>query len=189
MRKLIHFVHTSLDGYINGPGGAFDWPVLGPELAQYAYVLEDRADAMVYGRVVWEMMSSYWPTADEGAADEHDRIYAPRWRKAEKLVISRTLDGELGWGTRAIGRTDLAGDIAALKAAGDGDLLLMGGSVAAAALRELGLVDELHVGVHPVVLGGGQPLFAPGVDRRHLELVGSRTCDARTVVLEYALGK
>jgi dihydrofolate reductase len=186
MRKLIHFVHTSLDGYINGPGGAFDWPVLGPELAQYAYDLEDRSDAMLYGRVVWEMMSSYWPNADEVSDDPHDRTYAPRWRKARKLVISRTLDDDLGWGARVIGRTDLAGDVAALKAEpGTGDLLLMGGSVAAAALTGAGLVDEYHVGVQPVVLGGGQPLFAPGVDRLHLELIGSTPCDGRTVVLQY----
>jgi dihydrofolate reductase len=184
MRKIIHAVHISLDGYINGPGGAFDWPELGPELARYAYDLEERTDAIIYGRIVWEMMASYWPTADADSPDEHDRIYAPRWRKAQKMVISRTLR-DPGWDARVLGRDDLGAEVAALKAEPGGDLLLMGGAVAAGALTELGLVDEHHVAVHPVVLGGGQPLFAPGIDRIGLELIGSTTCDERTVVLKY----
>jgi dihydrofolate reductase len=184
MRKIIHFVHTSLDGYINGPGGAFDWPVLGPELAQYAYDLEDRTDALLYGRVVWGWMEAYWPTADEVEGGPHEKIYAPRWRKAEKIVISRTLR-ESQWATRIIGRDDLAGDVAALKAEPGGDIVLMGGATAAAAVNAAGLLDEVHVAVHPVVLGGGQPLFAVGTERQHLELIGTTTCDARTVVLQY----
>jgi dihydrofolate reductase len=184
MRKIIHFVHISLDGYINGPGGAFDWPVLGPELAQYAYGLEERTDALVYGRVVWTMMSSYWPNADEVSDHPHDRAYAPRWRKAQKMIISRSLT-DPGWDARVLGRDDLGAEVAALKAEPGGDLLLMGGAVAAGALTELGLVDEHHVAVHPVVLGGGQPLFAPGRDRLGLDLIGTTTCDDRAVVLQY----
>jgi len=184
MRKIIHYVHVSLDGYVNGPGGAFDWAQLGPELAQYSYGLEDRTGALLYGRAVWEMMSSYWPTVEEHSDHPHDLAYAPRWRKTEKIVISRTLaDGP--WRERVVGRRDLAAEVAELKAEPGADLLLMGGARAAAALAGLGQVDEHHVAVHPVVLGGGQPLFAPGTERFGLELVESTPCDGRTVVLRY----
>jgi dihydrofolate reductase len=184
MRKIIHYVHSSLDGYIEGPGGAFDWAALGPDLARYAYALEDRTDALLYGRAVWEFMSAYWPTADEVSDDPHDRAYAPRWRKAQKIVVSRTLT-DPSWDARVVGRDDLAVEAAALKSEPGGDLLLMGGAGAAGALTALGLVDEYHVVVHPVVLGGGRPLFAPGTDRLALDLVGSTPCDGRTVVLRY----
>jgi dihydrofolate reductase len=184
MRRIIHYVHSSVDGHIDGPGDAFDWAALGPELARYSYALEDRTDALLYGRVVWGWMSSYWPTADEVSDDEHDRAYAPRWRKAQKIVISRTLT-DPGHDARVVGRRDLRAEVEALKAEPGGDLLLMGGSGAANALTALGLVDEYHVAVHPVVLGGGRPLFVPGLDRLPLELVGSTPCDGRTVVLQY----
>jgi dihydrofolate reductase len=129
-------------------------------------------------------MSSYWPTADEVEGGPHELTYAPRWRKAEKIVISRTLR-ESEWATRIIGHDDLAADVTALKAGPGGDITLMGGATAAAALTAAGLLDEVHVAVHPVVLGGGQPLFAVGTERQHLELIGTTTCDARTVVLQY----
>lgn len=64
MRKIIYWVHVSLDGHISGPNGEFDWPVFGPELARYSHEENDRVDTFLYGRVVWDLMSSYWPNAD-----------------------------------------------------------------------------------------------------------------------------
>lgn len=183
MRKIIYWVHTSIDGHIDGPDGEFDWPVLGPELAAYSEALLDRVDTLLYGRAVWEMMAGFWPDAESMADDPHTLKFAPVWRATPKIVFSRTLR-EAGWGTRVIS-DDLAGEVTALKRRPGKDMLLTGGTRLAAALTEHGLIDEYHIAVHPVVLGGGKPLFARPEDRITLRLVESRTCDGRTVVTHY----
>jgi dihydrofolate reductase len=144
--------------------------------------LTDRADAFLYGRKVWELMSWYWPRVDQISQDPHDVAFAPVWARTPKIVISRTLE-TAEYGARVIGR-DLAAEVAELKAQPGADLLLTGGAGAAAALTELGLVDEYQVVVHPVVLGGGSPVF-PGKERLDLRLTGTRGFDGRSVLLRY----
>ncbi|MEV0427777.1 dihydrofolate reductase family protein [Micromonospora sp. NPDC050495] len=182
MRKLVYWVHQSVDGFIEGPNGEFDWPVMGPELSGYSFELTDRADAFLYGRKVWELMSYYWPRVEELSQDPHDLRFAPVWRRTPKIVISRSLD-RAEYDARVIGR-DLAAEVAELKDQPGGELLLTGGSGAAAALTRLGLIDEYQVVVHPVVLGGGTPVF-PDKDRLDLRLVETRTFDGRSVLLRY----
>ncbi|WP_410653412.1 dihydrofolate reductase family protein [Amycolatopsis sp. cmx-4-54] len=182
MRKLVYAVHTSLDGRIEGPNGEFDWTTMGPELSAHSQELTDRADTLVYGRRVWDMMSSYWPRAEEISDHPHDLAYAPVWRKTPKIVFSRTLE-EADWNTEVIGG-DLAERVAELKGRPGKDLLLMGGAELATAVADHGLIDEFHVVVHPVVLGGGKQVFAGGV-RTDLRLTGTRTMDGRAVLLTY----
>ncbi|MFC7614084.1 dihydrofolate reductase family protein [Actinokineospora soli] len=127
MRKLIHFVHSSADGFIEGRQGEFDWPTMHADLSAYSQALTSDAAAFVYGRVVWEMMASYWPHAESVSDDPHDLAFAPVWRSTPKVVLSRTL-AEVGWGARVVGSVE---GVAELKAEGDGTLVLMGGSAAA----------------------------------------------------------
>jgi dihydrofolate reductase len=184
MRKLIHLVHTSLDGFIDGPDGEFDWPAMGPELSAYGRELNARVDdTFLYGRVVWEMMSGFWPHAESLSDDPHDLDFAPVWRAMPKLVASRTLT-EAGWNARVI-RDDVGAQLAALTARPGKDILLTGGSNLAAGLTRSGLIDEYHVVVHPVVLGGGKPAFLRPDGRISLTLVESRTFDDRAVLLRY----
>lgn len=86
----------SVDGFIDGPNGEFDWPAVGPELFDYSERLHERIDTFIYGRGVWEMFSAFWPTADEQFDDPHTKLFAPLWRRTPKVVVSRTLRGELG---------------------------------------------------------------------------------------------
>ncbi|MEQ4719222.1 dihydrofolate reductase family protein [Nonomuraea sp. B19D2] len=184
MSKLIYWVHTSVDGHIEGPNGEFDWPVMGPELSAYGDEINARVGTFLYGRVVWEMMSGYWPQAESISDDPHDLKFAPIWRSTPKVVFSTTLE-EAGWNTRIVSG-DLTEEVAELKRQSGGkDLLLNGGSRLAGALTELGLIDEYHVMVHPVVLGGGRPLFLPQKDRVDLRLVETRTFDSRVALLRY----
>lgn len=183
MRKLIHFVHQSLDGYIEGPNGEFDWPIMGPELSAYAHRLSEEADTFVYGRVVYDMMAGFWLQAESISDDPHDLAFAPVWREKPKIVFSGSMD-KADWNTRVISG-DLAEEVTALKAQPGGDLLLFGGSALPAALTREGLIDEYHVFVHPVVLGGGKPVFLDPVRRIALELVESRILDAQAVLLRY----
>jgi dihydrofolate reductase len=183
MRKVIYWVHTSVDGFIDGPGGAFDWPVMGPELSAYSEALDQRVDTLLFGRPVWEMMVGFWPNAESISDDPHTAAFAPFWRATPKIVCSRTYAGD-EWTERVV-RDDLAGEIGAIKAGPGRDLLLTGGARLAAALTEAGLIDEYHIAVHPVVLGGGRRLFAEPERRLNLQVAGTRLLDGRIVVTEY----
>ncbi|WBQ06130.1 dihydrofolate reductase family protein [Kribbella sp. CA-293567] len=183
MRKIIHFVHTSLDGFIEGPDGAFDWPVMSPELSAYGSQLNEGTDTFLYGRVVWEMMSGFWPQAESMSDHPHDLAFAPIWRETAKLVVSTTLE-KAGWNTTVI---DSAEALADLKQQPGGNLLLTGGAALATSVEQLGLLDERHIVVHPVVLGGGKRLFPEGLPRRTATLVESRPLDDRVVLLRHAL--
>jgi dihydrofolate reductase len=180
MPKLIHFVHQSTDGYIAGPNGEFDWPVMGPELSDHAQASEATTEAFLYGRVVWEMMVGFWPKAEEISDHPHTTRYAPIWREKPKVVVSRTLTSA-DWNTTVVSSVE---DVAALKASLSGDLILFGGSSLAGALTAAGLIDEYQIFVHPVVLGGGKPVFEP-TPRFGLDLVESRVLDNAVVQLRY----
>ncbi|WP_331770780.1 dihydrofolate reductase family protein (plasmid) [Embleya sp. NBC_00888] len=183
MRKILYMVHQSLDGYIEGPEGEFDWPVMGPELSDFGQTLNAGVDTFLYGRVVWEMMAGYWPIVETISTDPHDLRFAPVWRATRKVVVSATLE-RAEWGAEVIG-ANLAEDIAALKQEPGKDILLTGGAGLANALTGLGQIDEYLIFVHPVILGGGKPVFRADETRHPLALVESRTFDARTVLLRY----
>ena len=183
MRKLIHWVHKSIDGFIDGPHGAFDWPVMGPQLSAYSEALDRRVDTLLFGRPVWEMMVSFWPEAEKVTSDPHVAAFAPFWRATPKIVFSRGYPGD-EWTTQVIG-DDLQAQVTALKAKPGADLLLTGGASLAAALTELGLVDEYHIAVHPVVLGGGRRVLAEPKQRLGLRATGSHLLDGQVVVTSY----
>ena len=183
MRKIIYWVHVSVDGFVDGPNGEFDWPVMGPELSAYSESLDRRVDTLLFGRPVWEMMAGFWPNAEAISQDPHVLAFAPFWRATPKIVFSRTYEGD-EWTSRVI-RDDLLGEVTALKAAPGGDLLLTGGANLAATLTELGLVDEYHVAVHPVVLGGGRKLFGEPKQRLTLRTTDTRLLDGQVVVTSY----
>jgi dihydrofolate reductase len=185
MRKIIYWVHASVDGFIDGPDGEFDWPVMGPELSAYSESLDERVDTLLFGRPVWEMMVGFWPNAEAISPDPHTTKFAPFWRASPKIVFSRTYPGD-EWTTRVI-RDDLEAEVTALKQAPGADLLLTGGSGLAGALTDLRLIDEYHVAVHPVVLGGGRKLFADPKQRLNLRTEASRRVDDQVVVTSYRL--
>jgi dihydrofolate reductase len=183
MGKVIYWINQSVDGFIEGPNGEFDWPQMGEELSAYAITHSERAGAFAYGRRVWEMMSWYWPRAESTSDHPHDLAFAPIWRRTPKIVLSRTLH-EAEHGARVVGGGDLATEFAAARDRVDGDVLLTGGTGAAEALTALCLIDEYQTVVHPVLLGGGKPLLAD-VGRLDLRLVSTRGFDGRSVLLRY----
>jgi dihydrofolate reductase len=181
MRKVIYWVHTSVDGYISGPNGEFDWPELTPELSAYSDSMTDRVDTFLYGRVVWDLMSSYWPTADEVSDHPHSLRFAPIWRSMPKVVFSRTVT-EAAWHTTVT--ADAESTVRALKAKQGKDMLLTGGAGVAATLAEANLIDEYQLVVHPVVLGNGKRVL-PVQTRHNLTLTATRPFDNRSVLLTY----
>jgi dihydrofolate reductase len=185
MRKIIYWVHASIDGHIAGPNGEFDWPAVGPDLFAYSEKMNEQVDTLMYGRTVWEGMAAYWPTADADpeTTDDHARAFAPFWRETPKVVVSRTLE-KADWDARVIGK-NLAEEITALKRRPGRDILLTGGAELAASLTELDLLDDYRIVIHPVVLGGGPKLFLEPKNRLGMKLTDSRTFDSQTVLLRY----
>jgi dihydrofolate reductase len=184
MRKLTYGMSLSLDGYVAAPGGDLGWGVPSDELFQW---WSDRVGATglaLYGRRLWEAMSSHWPTADQQPGATPAQIeYARRWRDMPKVVFSSTIGAVDGNARLVTG--DAVAEIARLKAEDGGPLDVGGATLAAAAMRA-GLVDEYAVVTHPVLVGGGTPFFTAVDGWVNLDLVETRTFPGGVVLTRYA---
>jgi dihydrofolate reductase len=180
MAKLIYITSTSLDGYVEDETGAFDW--VNPE-GVHAFVTELLRPIGTYlnGRRLYETMT-YFDAPLEGYPPEH-RDFARVWQKAEKIVFSRTLTAAArGNNTRVERDFDVAA-IRKLKRESARDLNIGGAELAGLAL-EADLVDECHLFVNPVIVGGGKPAFRTAL-RRNLELLQTHRFDTGVIHLHY----
>ena len=175
---------VSLDGFFEGPERELNWQIVDEELHAHFNEWLARAGAFLDGRVTYELMAGFWPTADQDPdASPVMAEFAGIWREMPKIVFSRTLKSA-AWNA-TISREVNAGEIRALKETPGGDLVL-GGAELAAAFRELDLIDEYRLYLHPVLLGHGHRLFTdslPGPVR--LELAETRTFGSGVVLLRY----
>lgn len=115
MRKLIFFMHVSLDGFVAGPKGEMNWIQVNEEIFDFVPTLTEQADTALYGRVTYEMMQSYWPTAgDEPDASKHDKEHSAWYNKVSKIVLSRTLQ-ETGLHNTKVIRDNLTENINEVK--------------------------------------------------------------------------
>jgi dihydrofolate reductase len=183
VRKIFSFQVTSVDGYYEGPNQEFDWPVIDEEFNQFALQQLDEVDTLLFGRVTYQLMASYWPTP---AAEQDDPKVTAKMNELAKLVVSRTLeDPTPAWtGTRLI-RDDVAGELTKIKQQPGDDIVIMGSSDLTVSLLEEGLVDELRIMVNPVVLGAGKSLFHTARGRIGLTLLRARPFDSGNVLLYY----
>jgi dihydrofolate reductase len=171
MAKLIYSALTSLDGYVADEDGNFDWAKPSEEVHVFVNDLERPVGTHLYGRRMYEVMA-YWETADT-VPDQPPfvRDYAEIWKAAEKIVYSRTLAEVSSARTRIEREFDLEA-VRQLKATADRDIGVGGPDLAAQAF-EAGLIDELHLFLAPVVVGGGKPSL-PDKVRLELELLDER---------------
>ena len=178
------WMQMSLDGFMQGPNGELDWPVVEEEVHQYFNAELGAVDTFLYGRKVYEGMAAFWPIAHTIPSSTPRHLeYAEIWKPMPKIVFSRTL-GNVEWNTRVVGE-DVAGEVAKLNARPDTRHVLFGGADIASTFVTLDLVDEFRLFVHPVVLGGGTPLFPAHQERVNLTLVQARTFDSAVVHLRY----
>ncbi|NDZ78701.1 dihydrofolate reductase family protein [Streptomyces sp. SID10853] len=183
MRKIILMMSVSLDGYIEGPGRDIGWHRVDDELHRSLNAYLATMGGFLDGRVTHELMAGYWPTADaDPAAAETVKEFAEIWREMPKTVYSRTLD-RTDWNTTVV-REVVPEEVRALKARPGGDLSLGGANLAASFMAH-GLVDEFRIYVHPVLIGGGTPLFPAAGATVGLDLVESRTFGNGVVQLHY----
>jgi dihydrofolate reductase len=185
MRKLIYSMGVSLDGFIVGPDGKFDWSAPDEELHRFHNQQTRELGVHLCGRRLYEVML-YWETADEDpSAPEHVLEFARIWQDLPKIVFSTTLETVAG--NARLARDGIAQEVAALKQQPGGDLAV-GGAGLAASCMELDLIDEYRMFVSPVVLGGGTPYFPAAQRRMDLELLETRTFGSRVVYLRYRRG-
>lgn len=183
MRKIVLMMSVSLDGFMEGPNRELDWHLVDDELHTHFNEVLRPMGAFLDGRVTYELMASFWPTADRDHAGSRPMVeFASIWRDKPKIVYSTTL-ASAGWNTTIV-REVVPADVAALKAQPGGDLALGGADLAATFLRH-DLVDELRLYVHPVVLGKGKPLFAPSDTPIAFELAETHAFGNGVVLLRY----
>jgi dihydrofolate reductase len=182
MRKLIYSMGVSLDGFIVGPDGKFDWSAPDEELHRFHNQQTRELGVHLCGRRLYEVML-YWETVDEDpSAAEHVLEFARIWQDLPKIVFSTTLETVEGNATLATG--GVAEEVAKLKEQPGADVAV-GGAGLASSLIELDLIDEYRLFVSPVVVGGGTPFFPAREERIDLELVETRTFSSRVVYVRY----
>ncbi|MFD7439010.1 dihydrofolate reductase family protein [Streptomyces sp. NPDC059861] len=187
MRSVTYSMSVSLDGYIVGPDGGFDWTVPGEEVFRFWIDEIREVGVHLLGRRLYETML-YWETADQDPTlDDSDREWTALWKPLPKVVFSTTLSAVQGNARLAAG--GLAEEIARLRAEpGEGDIAIGGASLAAEAAAS-DLIDEYRVLVYPVLVGGGIPFFPRRERRVDLELVETRTLSSRVVYLRYRVAR
>ncbi|MEU0300664.1 dihydrofolate reductase family protein [Streptomyces sp. NPDC006175] len=187
MRSVTYSMNVSLDGYIVGPDGDFDWT--GPDEEVFRFWIDDIREVGVHlmGRRLYETML-YWETADEDPSlDDSMLEWAALWNPLPKVVFSTTLSAVQGHARLASG--GLAQEIERLRAEpGEGDIAIGGATLAAEAAAS-GLIDEYRTMVHPVLVGGGIPFFPRSGQRVGLELMETRTFSSKVVYLRYRVAR
>lgn len=190
MRKLIFGMNVTLDGYIAATGDDIGWgggegPDSSPsdELFQWWYEQMRASDLSLYGRKLWETMSSHWPTGDQQPdATPAEIEFARLWRDMPKVVFSSTID-KVDWNTRLV-TGDAVAEIARLRAEDGGPMNIGGATLAGAAMRA-GLIDEYALVTVPVLVGGGTPFFTALDSWVNLNLVETRTFPGGVVLTRY----
>ena len=182
MRRVTYSMGVSLDGYIVGPDGQFDWTEPDPEVFRFWIDEIRQVGVHLLGRRLYETML-YWEAEDPSSFDDAEREWAALWNPLPKVVFSTTLSEVQGSARLATG--SVAEEIARLRAEpGEGDIAI-GGAMLAAEVAASGLIDEYQLMVHPVLVGGGIPFFARDERRVDLELVETRTFNSKFVYLRY----
>jgi dihydrofolate reductase len=182
MARLIYSAIASLDGYVADENGNFDWAAPDDEVHAFVNDLERTVGTHLYGRRMYEVMAA-WETVDAGRAVMRD--FAAIWRAADKIVYSRTMETVSSARTRIEREFDPEA-VQRLKTEAERDLTVGGPELAARAL-EAELVDECHVFLTPILVGGGKSVF-PGGLRLALELLGERRFARGVVHLHYRIG-
>ena len=184
MRKLTFGMNRSLDGYIAAPGDDIGWS--GPPSDElFAWWLDqERASGLsLYGRKLWETMSSHWPTADQQPGATPAEIdFARNWRDTPKVVFSSTIDKVDGNARLVTG--DPVAEITRLKAEDGGPMEIAGATLAATAMRA-GLIDEYLIVTYPVLVGGGTPFFTALDHWVNLNLVETRVFPDGVLLTRY----
>ncbi len=181
MRTLYIFDMITLDGFFEGTNCELDWHNVDDEFNDFAIDQLNRTDLLLFGRVTYELMASYWPTPE---AIKNDPIVAGKMNSLPKIVCSRTLE-KAEWSNTTLINGNIAEEVLRLKRLPGKDIAIFGSSDLSLTLVQHGLIDEYRIIINPVVLGAGKPLFKGIDDRLNLQLLKVKKFNSGNVLLCY----
>jgi dihydrofolate reductase len=177
----------SLDGYVAGPKGEMDWIKVDEEIFDHVGKRIENSDTALYGRVTYQMMEDYWPTAgDQPTASKHDMEHSKWYKKVQKIVLSKSLKDMGSSNTKIIG-DNLSDKVNEVKQQAGSDILLFGSPTATHSLMKLNLIDGYWLFVNPIVLGQGIPLFEDVRNKIKLKLLNTRQFTSGVTELNYTV--
>jgi dihydrofolate reductase len=186
MRKVVAAEYVSVDGRMQDPGGVGEieqggWtnPYFNDELAKYQSDQLFASDALLLGRITYQGFAAAWPSMEEAEGE-----FGVRMNRLPKYVASATLTEPLEWNATLL-KGDVAEEVQKLKNQPGQDILIYGSSQLVSTLTRHNLIDEYRLMIHPVVLGGGKPLFRNGHNTAALRLADTRTTSTGVVMLTY----
>ena len=184
MRKNILSIPITLDGYIEGPNRERDWVIADDELHDYHTHLLENADLVLFGRVTYELLANYWPTAtSDPSLPAGMRRFAEAINPMPKVVFSKTLS-DVGWNTKIAKSIDPQ-EIKELEKQAGGNMVLLGGATTTQTFIQHGLMDELQLLVHPVAIGSGKPLLGDIHSLQKLDFLRRQVFQSGVVALCY----
>ncbi len=181
MRRIIWFNMVTLDGFFEGPDRDITWHNVDEEFNDFAAEQLDSLDTLLFGRITYEMMASYWPS---DMAIHDDPVIAGKMNSIAKVVYSTSLDSA-GWENSTLIKMDIIEATERMKDQRGKDMAIFGSGILGNALLDAGLIDEIRLMVNPVVLRQGRPLFHDGLGKLDLTLCTSRSFANGNVLLTY----
>ena len=181
MRKLNVFNFITLNGYYKGRNGDLSWHKHGGEEGEYSKEGLAANNILLFGRVTYEMMASYWPTP---MAKENDPEVAEGMNKAEKIVFSKTLK-KADWSNTKVIKENIIEEIKKLKQESGKNMTILGSGSIVTQFADNGLIDEYEFMLDPVALGDGTPIFKNISHNLELKLTGTRTFKSGVILLSY----
>ncbi len=184
MAKLTVFNQISLDGYFTDTQEDMSWAHKAPDDVEWAEFVNSNAQgggSLLFGRVTYEMMASFWPTP---VAAERMPIVAERMNRLQKFVFSRSLS-EATWSNTTLIKGELADEVRRLKQDSSNDITILGSGSIVAQLSAERLIDAYQLVLCPLALGGGRSLFEGLPSRLDLRLLETRVFNNGSVVLTY----
>ncbi len=181
MRKLSIFNFTTLNGFYKGPNEEINWHKHGEEEKQYSIEGIKTGNTLLFGRITYQMMASFWPTP---MALQNDPIVAEGMNKAEKIVFSRTLE-KAEWNNTRLIKENIVEEIKKLKQTPGKDMTILGSGSIVTLFAEYGLIDEYEIMIDPVAIGDGTPIFKGIRNKLDLKLASTRTFKSGSVLLCY----
>jgi len=179
MRKLFSFNMVTLDGFFEGPNHSIDWHNVDEEFNEFAVEQTSSLDMILFGRVTYQLMASYWPTP---AAIADDPMIAGLMNRLPKIVFSRTLE-RADWENTRLVKEGAEEEIRELKRQPGKDIAIFGSANLIATLMDV--IDEHRVLVNPILLRAGTPLFKPEGEPLKLKLVNTRLFSSGNILLSY----
>lgn len=187
MRKIILGMQITIDGYIEGPNGELDWAIKeDEEVWDDLFELHRSVDTLMFGRVMYPDYEKFWldTLANPTSHTKNEIKYAKIVDKMQKIVFSTTLT-KVDWKTTNILKKVILNDILQMKQQPGNDMIIVGGAKLVSSFLNLGLIDEIHLVLNPLIIGGGKALFKDVKEKMNLKLINVKSFKSGKVLLHY----